>query len=250
MSHAAQIRVMLSAAFKEAYLELVPRFERATGHKVTPLWMPTVEIMRRLKEGDVADVVILSAPPIAELTEAGVIAPGSSVNLATCGVGVAVKAGAPRPDLSSGEALKRAVLAAKSIVYSHGPSGVYLAALFERMGIADEIRHKVTRVQGQPAGEIVAQGDAELGFQQVCELLPIPGIDLVGPLPPDVQEITTFAAGVHVKAKEPEAAKALLEFFTSPEAAPIMEKKGMDPVSAGKPKRARAKRNPPQRKGA
>ena len=244
MLHAAEIRVMLSAAFREAYLELVPQFERATGHKVTPLWTPTVEMMRRLKEGDVVDVVILSAPPMAELTEAGVIAPGSSVNLATCGVGVAVKAGALRPDLSSGDALKRAVLAAKSIVYSHGPSGIYLAGLFERMGIADEIRHKVTRVQGQPAGEIVAQGDAEIGFQQVCELLPIPGIDLVGPLPPDVQEITTFTAGVHAKAKQPEAAKALLKFFISPEAAPIIKKKGMEPVSTGKPQRARAKRKP------
>ena len=230
MLHAAEIRVMLSGAFREAYLELVPPFERATGHKVTPLWMPTVEIMRRLKQGDVADVVILSAPPIAELTEAGVIAPGSSVNLATCGVGVAVKAGAPRPDLSSGEALKRAVLAAISIVYSHGPSGIYLERLFERMGIADEIRHKVRRVQGQPSGAVVAEGEAELGFQQVCELLPVPGIDFVGPLPPDIQEITTFTAGVHAKSREPEAAKALLAFFTSAEAAPVIRSKGMEPV--------------------
>jgi molybdate transport system substrate-binding protein len=221
---------MLSAAFKAAYLELVPQFERATGHKVTALWVPTVEMMRRLKGGEAVDVVILSTPPMAELTEAGIIARGSSVNLATCGVGVAVKAGAPKPDLSSGEALKRAVLAAKSIVYSHGPSGIYLERLFERMGIGDEIRHKVKRVQGQPSGEVVAQGEAELGFQQVCELLPVPGIDFVGPLPPDVQEITTFTAGVHAKSKQPEAAKALLEFFTSPEAAPVIKSKGMEPV--------------------
>jgi molybdate transport system substrate-binding protein len=192
-------------------------------------------MMRRLKGREVVDVVILSAPPIAELTEAGIIARGSAVNLATCEIGVAVKAGAPKPDLSSREALKRAVLAAKSIVYSHGPSGIYLERLFERMGISDEIRHKVKRVQGQPSGEVVAQGEAELGFQQVCELLPVPGIDFVAPLPPDVQEITTFTAGVHANSKEPEAAKALLEFFTSPEAVPVIKSKGMEPLS---PRRA------------
>ena len=230
MLHAAEITVMLSAAFKAAYLELVPQFERQTGNKVTALWVSTVEMMKRLKGGEVVDVVILSAPPIAELTKAGVIAAGSSVDLATCGVGVAVRAGAPKPDLSSGDALKRAVLAAKSIVYSHGPSGIYLDGLFQRMGIADEIKHKVKRVQGQPSGEVVAQGEAEIGFQQVCELLPVPGIDFVGPLPADVQEITTFTAGVHAKSKAPEAATALLKFFTSPEAAPVIKSKGMEPV--------------------
>jgi molybdate transport system substrate-binding protein len=129
--------------------------------------------------------------------------------------------------LSSGEALKRAVLAAKTIVYSHGPSGVYLEGLFERMGIAGEIRSKLTRVEGEPAGALVARGEAELGFQQVCELLPVPGIDLVGPLPADVQEITIFSAGVHSRAKAPQAAQALVDFFKAPTAAPVIKAKGM-----------------------
>jgi molybdate transport system substrate-binding protein len=122
------------------------------------------------------------------------------------------------------------VLAAKTIVYSHGPSGVYLEGLFKRMGIADEIASKVTRVQGEPAGALVARGEAELGFQQVCELLPVPGIDLVGPLPPDVQEITIFSAGVHARAREPHAAEALVDFFKAPAAAPVIKAKGMEPI--------------------
>ena len=227
MSHAAEITVMLSAAFKEAYVELVPQFERATGHKVTSLWAPSVQIMTRLKEGEIVDLVIVSSKAVDELMKLGIVAGGKRFDLAQCGVGVAVKAGAPRPDLSSGEALKRAVLAAKTIVYSHGPSGVYLEGLFKRMGIADAIASKVTRVQGEPAGALVARGEAELGFQQVCELLPVPGLDLVGPLPPDVQEITIFSAGVHSRAKEPQAAQALVDFFKAPAAAPVIKAKGM-----------------------
>lgn len=227
----AEITVLLSAAFKEAYVELVPQFERASGHKVVTLWAPSVEIMKRMKDGEIVDLVIVSAPSIEELKGLGVVAANGRADLATCSVGVAVKAGAPKPDISSGDAVKRAVLAAPSIVYSHGPSGVYLAGLFERWGIADAIKSKVTRVQGEPAGAVVARGEAELGFQQVCELLPVPGIDLVGPLPPDIQEITTFSSGVHAKAKAPEAARALVEFLTAPGAAPVIKAKGMQPLA-------------------
>ena len=230
MLHAGEVKVLLSAAFKEAYVELVPQFERASGHKVETLWAPSVQIMKRLKEGEIVDLVIVSAPAVEELKNLGLVAADGRADLATCGVGVAVKAGAPRPDISSGDALKRAVLAARSIVYSHGPSGVYLAGLFERMGIAQQIAGKVTRVQGEPAGAVVARGDAEIGFQQVCELLPVPGIDLVGPLPPDVQEITTFSAGVHARAQNPEGAKALVAHFKSAAAAPVIKAKGMDPA--------------------
>lgn len=225
-----EIKVMASAAFKEAYLELVPEFERTTGHKVSTAWVPSVRMMSRLKDGEAVDLVILSAASLEALIELGVIARANRFDLAKCGVGVAVRAGAPKPDLTSGEALKRAVLAAKSIVYSTGPSGIYLAKLFERMGIADQIRSKVKQVQGEPAGAVVARGEAEIGFQQVSELLPVPGIDLVGPLPPDVQETTVFSAGLHVNAREPDAARALVKFLTSPEAAPVIRKKGMEPV--------------------
>lgn len=224
----SEIKVMASAAFKEAYLELVPQFERATGHKVTNLWVPSVQMMSRLKGGEMVDLVILSAASLDELIKGGIV--GSRVDLARSGVGMAVRAGAPKPDISSGEALKRAVLAAKSVVYSTGPSGIYLAGLFERMGIADKVEPKLKQVQGEPAGASVARGEAEIGFQQMSELLPVPGIDIVGPLPPDVQTVTTFSAGLHIKAKAPDAAKNLIAFLTSPAAAPVIRKKGMEPA--------------------
>ncbi len=224
----SEIKVMLSLAFKEAYLELVPGFERASGHKVANLWVPSVQMMNRLKGGETVDLVIVSAASLDELIKAGIIA--DRADLAKSGVGVAVKAGAPKPDIRSGEAVKRAVLAAKSIVYSTGPSGIYLKGLFERMGIAEKIQSKARQVQGEPAGAVVARGEAEIGFQQVSELLPVPGIDLVGPLPPDIQKITVFSAGVHVAAKQSDAARALVKFLRAPAAAPVIRKKGMEPA--------------------
>ena len=223
-----EIKVMASAAFKEAYLELVPEFERATGHQVATLWVPSVQMMNRLKGGETVDLVIMSAAAIDELIKLGRIA--SRTDIAKSGVGVAVRAGAPRPDISSGEAVKRAVLAAKSIAYSFGPSGIYLAGLFQRMGIADQLKPKIKQVQGEPAGAVVARGEAEIGFQQMSELLPVPGIDLIGPLPADIQQITVFAAGLHAAANEADAATALVNFFTAPAAAPIIRKKGMEPA--------------------
>jgi molybdate transport system substrate-binding protein len=224
----AAIKVMASAAFREAYLELVPEFERASGHKVTTLWVPSVQMMSRLKGGETVDLVILSAASLDELVAAGIVA--NRVDLATSGIGIAVRAGAPKPDISSGEAVKRAVLAAKSVVYSTGPSGIYLAGLFERMGIAAQVKAKLKQVQGEPAGGAVARGEAEIGFQQMSELLPVPGIDIVGPLPPDIQQITAFSAGLHVAAREADAAKALVRFLTAPAAAPVIRKKGMEPA--------------------
>ncbi|HXV09271.1 MAG TPA: substrate-binding domain-containing protein [Burkholderiales bacterium] len=226
----AAIKVMASAAFREAYLELVPEFERASGHQVTTLWVPSVQMMSRLKGGETVDLVILSAASLDELVAAGIVA--KRIDLARSGIGIAVRAGAPKPDVSSGEAVKRAVLAAKSVVYSTGPSGIYLAALFERMGIASQVKAKLKQVQGEPAGGVVARGDAEIGFQQMSELLPVAGIDIVGPLPRDIQQITAFSAGLHVAAREADAAKALVRFLTAPAAAPVIRKKGMEPVSA------------------
>ena len=224
----ATIKVMASAAFREAYLELAPQFERASGHKVTNIWVPSVQMMSRLKGGEIVDLVFLSAASLDELIKAGIV--GRRVDLAKSGIGVAVCSGAPKPDISSGEALKQAVLAAKSVVYSTGPSGIYLAGLFERMGIAAQVKSKLKQVQGEPAGLSVARGESEIGFQQMSELLPVAGIDIVGPLPPDVQQITTFSAGFHAKAEEPQAAKALVDFLTAPAAAPVIRKKGMEPA--------------------
>jgi molybdate transport system substrate-binding protein len=224
----AEIKVMLSAAFKEAYLELVPQFERASGYKVESLWVPSVQMMTRLKGGESVDLVILSAASLDEIRKAGLVS--DRTDLARSGIGVAVKSGARRPDISSGEAVKRAVLAAKGIAYSTGPSGIYLMGLFQRMGIAEAIKSKVKQVQGEPAGGVVARGEAEIAFQQVSELLPVPGIDLVGPLPADIQQITVFSAGLYAAAKQPDAARALVKFLTAPAAAPVIRKKGMEPA--------------------
>ncbi|MCC7486013.1 MAG: substrate-binding domain-containing protein [Burkholderiales bacterium] len=226
----ARISVMLSAAFKEAYLELVPGFERAAGHKVESLWVGSMQMMSRLQGGEIVDLVILASDALDALSAAGLIAQGGKFDLARCGVAAAVQSGAPRPDIGSGEALERAVLAATSIVYSTGPSGVHLAGLFERMGIADSIRAKVKICQGEPAGAVVARGEAELGFQQMSELLPVPGIDIVGPLSPDVQKVTTFSAGVHARARNAPAARALVDHFRSPAAQPVIRSKGMEPA--------------------
>lgn len=224
----ANIKVMASAAFREAYLELLPEFERASGHRVTNTWVPSVQMMNRLKGGETTDIVILSDASLEELAQAGIVA--ERFPLAKSGIGVAVRAGAPRPDISSGDGIRRAALAARSIVYSTGPSGIYLRQLFERMGIADEIKAKVRQVQGEPAGAVVARGEAEIGFQQMSELLPVAGIDVVGPLPPDIQEITIFSAGLHARAPEPAAARALIAWLKAPAAAPVIRKKGMQPA--------------------
>jgi molybdate transport system substrate-binding protein len=229
-ARADEIRVMASSAFKEAYLELVPQFEQASKHKVVTSFVGSADIMKRMKAGESTDLVILAGNSVDELIKLGKVVPGSRVDLAKSGVGVAVRAGAPKPDISSGDALKRALLAAKSIGYSSGPSGAYLAGLFQRMGIADELKPKIKQTPpGVAVGDLIARGEAEIGFQQVSELLSIKGIDFVGPLPPDAQHITVFSAGLHVSAMEPAAAKALVTFLISPASVPAIRKNGMEP---------------------
>ena len=225
------LRVLASIALKGAYLELAPRFENASGARLATEWAGTDPILKRMQAGESADLVIGPAKLIDQLIALGRIARGSRADIARSGVGVAVKKGAPRPDISSGEALKRALLAAKSIAYSSGPSGVYLAGLFERMGIADRLRPKVTQtLPGTFVGELVARGDAEIGFQQVAELLHVgDAIDFVGQLPADIQQVTVFSGGIHAAATAPDAARALLQFLTGPDAAEVIRSKGMEP---------------------
>ena len=172
----------------------------------------------------------MAAPELDEFIKQGKLVAGSRIDLVKSGVGVAVKAGAPRPDISSAESIKAALLSAKSIGYSQGPSGAYLVGLFQKMGIADAIKDKVkVSVVGQPVGNMVASGEAEIGFQQVSELLPVKGIDFLGPLPASIQQITTFSAGQFAAAKEPAAAKALAAFLAAPAATPVKTKHGLDP---------------------
>jgi molybdate transport system substrate-binding protein len=230
MAGASEISVLASAAIREAYLELVPMFEKQTGHRVVTVWAGTTEVARRIGGGQLVDLVIVSGPTIDKLTAEGKLVPGSRVDLVKSGIGVAVRSGQPKPDISSGEAVKKAVLGAKSVAYSSGPSGFYLAELFQKMGIADDIKAKVMQTpSGVQVGDVVARGEAELGFQQVSELLHVKGIEYVGPLPPDIQHVTVFSAGVHASAKEPEAAKALVKFLTAPDAASAVRKSGMEP---------------------
>jgi len=226
----AEITVMASLAFKAAYLELVPLFEKATGHTVTTLWAASVDMRTRLKGGEVVDLIVMSRGAIEELIPYGAVTAANITDLASAGVGIAVKAGAPRPDISTPEALKQALLAAKSVAYSTGPSGVYIAKLFERMGIAEQIAAKLKRIKDEPTGALVARGEAELGFQQKSELLPVAGIDYIGPLPAEIQNITVFSVGLHSKAPQAAAAKQLVAFLTAPAAKPVIEKAGMEPA--------------------
>jgi len=226
----AEIKVLSSIATREAYLELVPQFERASGHKVTTTWAGTVDIMKRMAAGERHDVVMISSIEMEELIRQGKIDASTRVDLARCGIGVAVRAGSPKPDLTSGEALKRTLLAAKTVGYTSGPSGVYMGQLIERMGIAAEIKPKHRGVpSGGTIGTIVATGEAEIGFQQVSELVHIAGIDYVGPLPSDVQKITVFSAGIQAGAQTGDAAKELLAFLSAPRASSIYKKHGLEP---------------------
>jgi len=227
---AAEIKVLASGATKEAYLELVPQFEKASGHKVVTTWAGTVDIKKRIAAGEVFDLIVVAGPEIDAFIKQSKMAAGSRVDLMKSGVGAAVRAGAPKPDIGSAEALKKAVLAAKTVGYSTGPSGVYMESLFERMGISAQIKPKLKQTQpGVLIGTIIASGEAEIGFQQVSELIHVPGIDFIGPLSADVQKITVFSSGIHASAKEPDAAKALVKFITAPAAVPVIKKHGMEP---------------------
>jgi molybdate transport system substrate-binding protein len=222
--------VLSTQATEEAYRELVPQFEQASGHKVATVFTGTLDANKRLAAGESYDLLIMSAPSIDEHIKGGKVAAGSRVDLAKSGVGVAVKAGAPKPDISTTEALKKTLLAAKSIGYSTGPSGVYMIGLFQRLSVADEVKPKLKQTPtGVFVGSIIASGEAEIGFQQVSELSHFAGIDYIGPLPADIQQFTMFASGIMARAKEADAAKALVKFLTSPDAAPAFKKRGMEP---------------------
>jgi len=234
---AQEVRVMTSGGFTAPFLELVPTFERSTKQKVVTSFGASMggapdSIPSRLERGEPADVIIMAAPALDILIKQGKVVPGSRVDLVRSIIGMAVRAGAPRPDISTVDALKRTLLDAKSIAYSASASGVYLSTeLFPRLGIADQIKHKAKRIESERVGTVVARGDAEIGFQQVSELLPIAGIDYVGPLPEAVQQVTVFSAGIATGARDPEAAKTLIRFLASPAAHPAIIKNGLEPVT-------------------
>jgi molybdate transport system substrate-binding protein len=235
---AAEVHVMISGGLTAAYNALVPEFERATGHKVLTAYGPSMgttvnAIPIRLERGEPADVLIMVGYALGDLIKQGKAAADSRVDLVKSPIGIAVKAGASKPDISSAETIKRALLAAKSIAYSDSASGVYVSTeMFQKLGIAEQMKDKASKIPATPVGEIVAHGGAEIGFQQISELKPVAGIDIVGPLPDELQKITIFSAGIAAVSKEPDAGKALIKFLASPAARDTLVKSGLDPITA------------------
>ena len=227
---AAEINVVSTPGpMPEVMGALIPIFERASGHKVTIKFQGAPATIGQLKEGAGIDLLIADEDVIGNLVKDGTIAAGGSSRVMLSRVGVAVRAGAPKPNIGSADALKAALVAAKSVAYSQGASGQHFLTVIARLGLVDTLKPKTIIVQGKPVGAAVAAGEAEIGIQQVAELLPVPGIDLVGPLPGDLQKIIVYVAGVTAKAKDPEAAKALVKFLASEAAVSVMKQKGMDP---------------------
>jgi len=235
---AVDIHVMNSGGFSAAYRALAPEFEGATQNTLVTAWGPSMgttpeAIPNRLARGEPADVVIMVGDALDALIKQGKAVAGSRVDLAGSNIGMVVRAGAPKPDIGSVEAFKRTLINAKSIAYSDSASGVYLSTvLFARLGIADQISGKSRMIPAEPVGAVVARGDAEIGFQQISELLPVPGVDLVGPLPAELQKVTIFAAGIATGAKQPEAGAQLIKFLASPAAVAAIKKSGLEPMTA------------------
>jgi molybdate transport system substrate-binding protein len=236
---AEEIRVMISGGFYQTYSQLGPAFEKATGHRLITTRGPSMgdspeALPTRLARGEMADVVILDGGAADELAKRGVARASSKVELALSQIGMVVRAGAAKPDISSVEAFKRTLVAAKSVGYSDSASGTYLSTeLFEKLGIADQIARKSRRVRGPPSGEpvaaVVARGEVEIGFQQVAELIHTPGVTVVGTIPAELQPGHSFAGVITTNARQPEAALALLRYLSSPEAAPVVIKNGLTP---------------------
>jgi len=223
--------ILCTNGVKSVMLELVPLFERAHGTTIAVNWGSTNALLKEIKGGAGGDVAVLTAEAVDELIEERKALAGSRVDVARSRIGIAVRRGAKRPDIASPEALKRALVAASSVAHSKtGLSGVYFPAVLARLGIADAIKSKIVIPDpGIPVGEVVAKGDAEIGIQQISELLPVAGIDIVGPLPEPLQKITTFSGGVLATAKEPSLAEALLK-FVAVESPRLLKQKGLEPV--------------------
>lgn len=233
---AAEVKVMSSGGFYSALEELAPLYERTTGNKIilisgSSMGSSPTAIPARLKRGEEADLVIMAGSELDKLIEEGLVVPGSRVDLVLSKIGMAVRAGAPKPDISTTDAFIRTLLDAKSIGYSASASGTYLSEqLFPRLGIWETIKDKSKLIVKDRVGSWVARGDLEIGFQQVSELLAIPGIDFVGPIPDELQKVTVFSVGVAVGSKELAEGEKLVRFFLSSEARPVIIKQGLEPA--------------------
>jgi molybdate transport system substrate-binding protein len=229
----AEVKVLTSVALTSALDELAPQYERATGNKLKIEYSLIADIRKRILAGETADVVMLSRPAMDELQKQDKFAPGSIANVAGTPVAVTVRAGAPKPDISSADALKRSLLAAKSIVYADpakgGASGVVFAHVVDQLGIADQLKSKTILVPGAQSADVVAKGEAEIGVAQASEIVPVSGAQLVGPLPGQFASMTNFTAGIGASTKVPEAAKSLIQFLNGPVAAAVFKSKGFEP---------------------
>jgi molybdate transport system substrate-binding protein len=235
---AAEIKAMVSGGLAAACKDLLPQFERATGDTVVAAYGPSMgstenAIPARLARGEDADVLIMVGDALGRMIEQGKAIAGTRVDLVRSPIGMAVRAGAPKPDISTPDALRATLLNARSVAYSDSASGVYVGTeLFARLGIAEQMKGKAKMIAAEPVALGVARGESELGFQQVSELLPVPGVDLVGPLPREVQKITVFSAGIAAGARKPDAGKALIAFLASPAAAPALARSGLEPFAS------------------
>ncbi len=231
----AEIKLFSSTAMKSTLDELLPRFEQATGHKVVPDYCPSPRVAKRITEGESADVAITSAGAVSDLTGKGKLVAGASADVARSAMGLAVQKGAPKPDISTADTFRQAMLATKSLAMSNpvggGVSGGILFKAFEQLGILEEMKKKAIFGPGGPAGLIgffLVRKEVETGIQQMPELLAVPGIDIVGPLPDGVQSVTVFTAAVSAAAKDRDAASALVKFLAAPEAAAVFRSKGLE----------------------
>ena len=233
---AAEIKVLTAGAFKQVLLVLVPDFEKQTGHKVTVENDTVGALTKRIEGGEVFDLAVLTPAAVNDLSTKGKFVAGSRTNLGRVGVGVVVKEGAPKPDISSVDAFKKTLLAAKSVAYidpaAGGSSGIYVAGLLDKLGVAADVKPKAKLIPGGAVAEHIARGEAEIGIHQISEILPVKGITLVGPLPADIQNYTVYAAGLGANGKESEAAKALLKTLSGPAAADVLKSKGMEPAGS------------------
>ncbi|HEY1311533.1 MAG TPA: molybdate ABC transporter substrate-binding protein [Pseudolabrys sp.] len=234
VAHAAEVKVLTAGAFKQVVLALVPDYERQTGNHVTVDNGTTGQLKSRIDGGEAFDIVVITPAVVDEMTASGKVVAGSKINLASVGIGVVVKEGAPKPAIGTVDEFKEALLKSKTVAYidpaSGGSSGIYVDKLLEKLGIANQIRPKAKLKKGGYVAELIASGEAELGIHQISEIVPVKGVTLVGPLPKEIQNTTVYAAGLSASTKEKDAAKELIDYLSGADAAAVLKSKGMDPA--------------------
>jgi molybdate transport system substrate-binding protein len=233
-AYAAELKVMSTVALTPALEELIPKYQSSSGNKLTIAYSTIAELKKRIEAGETADVMILSRPALDDLQAQGKVSQGSIANVGSSYVAIGIRAGAPKPDISTAEKLKAALLATKSISYADpakgGASGVYFAKVLDRLGIAEQMKSKTVLVPNAQAGELVAKGEVEMGVAQASEIASVAGAQVVGPLPGDLNSAIVFAVGIGSASKDPAAAKSLIELLTGPTGAAVLKSKGMDPA--------------------